>query len=36
MKTDGFMVGNGLKQWDGLAPNLFNTLPATMEDMMSF
>jgi hypothetical protein len=23
--TDGFQVGNGLKQGDGLAPNLFNT-----------
>jgi hypothetical protein len=22
--TDGFQVGNGLKQGDGLAPNLFN------------
>ena len=22
--TDGFKVGNGLKQGDGLAPNLFN------------
>jgi len=25
MMTDGFKVGNGLKQGDGLAPNLFNT-----------
>jgi hypothetical protein len=24
MITDGFNVGNGLKQLDGLAPNLFN------------
>ena len=24
MVTDGFRVGNGLKQGDGLAPNLFN------------
>jgi hypothetical protein len=24
MVTDGFMVGNGWKQGDGLAPNLFN------------
>jgi len=23
--TDGFKVGNGLKQEDGLAPNFFNT-----------
>jgi hypothetical protein len=23
--TDGFKVGNGLKEGDGLAPNLFNT-----------
>ena len=22
--TDGFKVGNGLKQGDGLAPNIFN------------
>ena len=22
--TDGYQVGNGLKQGDGLAPNLFN------------
>jgi Reverse transcriptase (RNA-dependent DNA polymerase). len=25
MMTDGFKVGNGLKQGDGLAPNLFTT-----------
>jgi len=24
MVTDGFRVGNGLKEGDGLAPNLFN------------
>ena len=24
MMTDGFKVGNGMKQGDGLAPNLFN------------
>ena len=24
--TDGFKVGNGLKQRDGLAPNLFNVV----------
>ena len=24
IRTDGFQVGNGLKQGDGLAPNLFN------------
>jgi len=24
MITDGFKVGNGLKQGDGLGPNLFN------------
>jgi hypothetical protein len=25
MIADGFKLGNGLKQGDGLAPNLFNT-----------
>ena len=24
MRTDGFKIGNGLKQRDGFAPNLFN------------
>jgi len=33
--TNGFKVGTGLKQGDGLAPNLFNPYPANVENMVS-